>query len=83
MNRYVIEIFGKNIACGLRLIHPKGNNVNANAKLGDNVTFFKDATIEVIEDGKKGNSTIEDTVTVYANATIAGNTTVGHSSTIA
>ena len=60
-----------------------GLAVNAYVKLGDNITFFNDATIGVIEDGKKGNSTIEDTVAVYANVTIGGNTTVGHSSTIA
>lgn len=84
MNRYGIEIFSKNIGYGLRLIHPWGITVNANAKLGNNVTLFKGVTIGVIEDGsKKGNPTIQDDVTVYANATICVNVTIGHGSTIA
>ena len=88
LNRYKrkfgIELLCKNIGGGVRLIHPYGITVNANAHVGKNVTLFKGVTIGEIEKGKrKGNPCIEDGVTIYANATICGNVCIGKNSIIA
>ncbi len=69
---------------GIRLIHPWNITVNDNAIIGKNVTLFKGCTIGVIEKGNKaGCPKIENGVTVYANATICGNITIGENSIIA
>ena len=69
---------------GLRLIHPWCITVNANAKLGENVTLYKGCTIGEISGGaKKGVPTIGNNVTLYSNSTVCGNITVGDNSEIA
>lgn len=58
--------------------------MNANATLGENVTLFKGCTTGVVETGsKKGNPTIEDNVTLYANSIVCGSVTVKRNSKIA
>ncbi len=58
--------------------------MNANAKLGANVTLFKGVTIgEILEGAKAGNPHIGDNVTLYANSTVCGNVIIGSGSDIA
>lgn len=67
----------------MKLIHPWAITVNTNAFIGNNVTLFKGCTIgEIVGGAKKGNPTIKDNVTIYANATVCGNIVVEKNSAI-
>lgn len=69
---------------GIRLMHPWGITVNADAILGENVTLFKGCTIGEIREGKKkGYPTIGNNVTLYANSTVCGNVHIGNNVDIA
>ena len=82
--KYGLEITFKNVGGGVKLLHPWGITVNANAVIGENVTLFKGCVIgEIVEGPKKGCPKIGDGCTIYANATIAGNITIGENSEIA
>lgn len=82
--KYGLELTFKNVGGGLKLLHPWNITVNANAHLGKNVTLFKGCVIgEIINGEKQGCPTIEDGCTIYANATIAGNITIGQNSEVA
>ena len=82
--RYGLEITFNKVGYGLKLIHPWGITVNANAVIGNNVTIFKGVTIGQVHEGKRpGNPTIGDNVTICANATVCGNVLVGNNSMIA
>lgn len=77
--KYGIEIDLLRVGGGLRLIHPWMITVNKNAEIGSNATLYKGCTIgEIIDGAKKGNPVIGDNVTIYANATVCGNITIGN-----
>ena len=78
--KYGIELpYNNGVRGGVRLVHPWNITVNANAKLGKNVTLYKGCTIGEIRHGrKKGNPIIGDNVTIYANATVCGNVCIGN-----
>lgn len=84
--KYGLDISFKKGSVGgsFRLIHPWNITVNANTRLGDNVTLFKGCTIGVIEHGKKiGFPCIGSNVTILANATVCGNIKIGNNVDIA
>lgn len=59
-------------------MHPYDITVNSNAKLGENVTLFKGATIGSIRSGnRKGLPKIGNRVVVGLNATVVGNISIG------
>ena len=69
---------------GIRMVHPWCITVNANAIIGDNVTLYKGCTIGEIREGKKkGNPTIGNNVSLYANSTVCGNIKIGNNVEIA
>lgn len=74
----------QNIQGGLCLIHPYGVTINSRARIGENFTIFKGATVGSIRSGiKKGTPTIGDRVTVCANAFVCGNIVIGNDVLIA
>ena len=78
-----LEMVLDSIGEGLRLIHPYGITIISTAKIGDNLTIFKGATIGVTWSGKHiGSPVIGNNVTICANATVCGNIHIGDNSFI-
>lgn len=50
--------------------------------LGTMLLYLKDVRLEKLRGAKKGNPTIKDNVTIYANATVCGNIVVEKNSEI-
>lgn len=66
------------IGKGFLIMHPYGITINSHAKLGDNVTIYKGATIGNIKCGeKKGAPEIGDNVYIGLNSTIVGKVNIG------
>jgi len=77
-NKYGLEISFKNIGKGLLLAHAFNITINPSAKLGEDVTIFKGATIGSIRSGvRKGAPKIGNRVTICINAFVAGNINIG------
>ena len=82
--KYGLEIYFTNVGGGLKLLHPYNITVNSLAKIGENVTLFKGCVIgEIVSGEKAGYPTICDGCTIYANAVVVGNITIGENSEIA
>lgn len=82
--KYGLEIEYKNIEKGLAFIHPFNITINGNAKIGQDVTIFKGATIGSVRGGKNdGVPTIGDRVTICTNAFVCGNIKIGNDVLIA
>jgi serine O-acetyltransferase len=72
------------IGAGFRMIHPYNITINSKAKLGENVTILKGATIGNEKRGiRKGVPYIGDNVYIGLNSTIVGNISVGNDVLIA
>lgn len=68
----------ENIGAGLLLCHAYAITLNENAKLGQDVTLFKGATVGSIRSGKHcGTPTIGDSVVIGLNAFVGGNVKIG------
>lgn len=77
--RYGIELNTANMGGGVLLIHPWNITIHNEARIGDNVTLFKGATIGMIACGsRKGVPILGNNVTMYVNSTCAGNITIGN-----
>lgn len=67
-----------NINGGLCLIHPHNITINSRARIGQDFTIFKGATVGSIRSGNKmGTPRIGDRVTICANAFVCGNVIIG------
>ena len=67
----------------LRLIHPFNIGINPNAKLGNNITVYRNVSIGSSQFGKrKGAPKIANNVIIYTSAIITGNITIGENSII-
>ena len=85
-NRFLtgIEIHpGAKIGKGLFIDHGMGVVIGETCEIGDNVTIYQGVTLGGTgkEKGKR-HPTIEDFVTIYANASVVGDITIGRGSTI-
>lgn len=82
--KYGLEINFKNVGSGFSLLHAYNITINPQAKLGNDVTIFKGATVGSIRSGKNaGVPTIGDRVTICCNAFLCGNITIGNDVLIA
>jgi serine O-acetyltransferase len=82
--KYGLEIDFKNIGKGLLLTHAFNITINPRAKLGEDITIFKGATIGSIRSGKRaGVPIIGDRLTICCNSFIAGNIRIGNDVLIA
>lgn len=67
----------------LRLAHPFTIEINEKAKLGNNVTIYKNSLIGNTQFGnRQGVPTIEDNVMIYFGSIITGNIKIGKNSII-
>lgn len=79
-----MEIYFGTCGGGLVLVHPYNITINGGAKLGENCTIFKGATVGSIRSGKRsGVPTIGDYVVLCPNCFVAGNCKIGNDVLIA
>ena len=84
---------GATIGKSFFIDHGTGVVIGETTVIGDNVKLYQGVTLGALSIPKKGcgsllegakrHPTIEDNVTIYANATILGDVTIGHGSIIA
>ena len=84
MRKYGLEIDSKNIGRGFRLVHPYNITISPLARLGDNCTIHKGATIGRESRGvRQGAPAIGDRVWIGINATVVGHIYIGNNVLIA
>lgn len=82
--KYGIEIKSKTkIGSGFILLHPYNITITPYAKIGDNVTILKGATIGLSKGKYRGAPTIGNRVYIGLNSTILGGITIGNDVMIA
>lgn len=67
------------IGAGFKLLHGWGIVINADARIGSNVTVMQGVTIGGTG---RGVPTLQDDVTICANATVIGGVTLGHGAVV-
>lgn len=70
------------IGSGLTLPHPIGLVIGHGVVIGKNVTLYQHCTLGTSISGKLEYPTIGDRCTIYANAVIAGDITIGEGSIV-
>ena len=65
----------------VRLPHPVGIVIHANANIGENVSIYQNVTIG-IKRGKSEVPEIKDNVTLYSGSVVVGDVTIGENSLI-
>ncbi|MBO4675429.1 MAG: serine acetyltransferase [Elusimicrobiaceae bacterium] len=76
--RYELEMHGQSLGKGILLAHAFNISINKAARLGENCTIFKGASIGSIRSGRKqGAPTIGNRVTICINAMVCGNVKIG------
>jgi len=73
---------GVKIGGGLYVPHPFGIVVNADCKLGKNVTLLQGATLGISDPGQPGSPILEDGARVNAGAKLLGRITVGRAAVV-
>jgi len=68
---------------GLRLPHPVAIVIGDDCVIGSNVTLYQNVTLGQRRDDIPGGPRIEDNVTIYAGAVVAGSITIGRGASIA
>jgi serine O-acetyltransferase len=73
---------GVKIGGGLYVPHPFGIVVNADCKLGKNVTLLQGVTLGIVDPGQPGCPILEDGARVNAGAKLLGSITVGRAAVV-
>jgi len=70
------------IGAALRLPHPIGIVIGDGVRIGDNVSLYQHVTLGRRNADLPGYPVVEDAVTIYAGAVVAGPITIGQSAMI-
>lgn len=70
------------VGAGLRLPHPVGIVIGEGVDIGENVTLYQNTTLGVSDPDARDYPVVEDCVTVFAGAVVAGGVKLGNSSVI-